>query len=1063
MADQPLVKQFVNLNLTGGINKKQDAHQLSNGQLITADNVIFGAVEGQVTKRYGCVSINPQGAPLQGGPFNALGIRDNIEPLILGANTLNRYNIERNLSTSIPTSTQGRLSVSQIVGSTGQTLDPWPPSDASTATDGQKYILVTWQEPNRLGALCYYGIQDLSSGSWIIPPKQIPILYSASGYTYKVSLRPSARYYNGNFYIFYLWNGTTSALVNASFLVYNILPLTDLANGMKAGTSSFSNFGGASAASLQNATGQFCYDVHIANGKFIVGQGPTDTSITPPFNYAYTYGTIAANGNTQNVASGTLKSINSLQTGVEGQLFYPRIAVRCDGPTTTPYAVAVGGNLVAISSANAQTSFGPLGSGGANQPTDILWDSSGNLVWLMQGTDGIASNFTILRWSISNNSFPSFTATLPVNAIVAQLLSRIFTTDNTDRYYAWIGQGGPSSDNVYTGAYLIEFDFVTRKSNVVCRTLYMENATMNQGDADTPCEVIRVPGTSRYVTFLSSALERAGNGTSFAYGALNRVEFNFAPSRGTQLLPLPTGGVLGAGAYSFYYDGNVLCEAGFSSAPTADAATSAILSSNLSALNPVVTSSSKGLAGGTSFVTASGYIEYYYLICFVRRDAYGNVYRSAPSPVITVPCPNAFNNVQFPAYNYNGGGNVMIEYYRSTQNVTGSHYFIGQVGNGKSWLDTIADGSTTPSNNTSITKNRLVYTDANELPNDPPPAIHHAAVSETRVYLIPADARNTVWFSKLFSSGRSVEFSADNVLSEGNNTALFTGVAVLDANVIVFKADQVLYFYGNGPDNTGNGSFSSFQKIATDVGCIDPASIVTIPAGILFRSRRGIELLNRSLQVSYVGAPIEPLLKTIPAFSSAVVVPKFMQVRFIPQTAGQPVLVFDYGHGRWSTFSNMSSLSAGLLNGNYWWISADGTKVYQETPDLYLDDGQPIVMTLETPEIPVGAAGTQGWGRAYRMALLGDFYSSHILSVSFAYDHQAAYTDTVQFDTSKGLISGDTVYQFRCSRLPRQVMQTLRLKITESGTLGQSCAISNIAFEVGAKNGLAKLSAQKTV
>jgi hypothetical protein len=97
------------------------------------------------------------------------------------------------------------------------------------------------------------------------------------------------------------------------------------------------------------------------------------------------------------------------------------------------------------------------------------------------------------------------------------------------------------------------------------------------------------------------------------------------------------------------------------------------------------------------------------------------------------------------------------------------------------------------------------------------------------------------------------------------------------------------------------------------------------------------------------------------------------------------------------------------------------------------------------------------------MALLGDYYSGHVLNVSFAYDHQPNYTDTVHFDTSTGLVTGDTVYQFRCSRLPRSVMQTLRIKITESGTVGQSCAISSIALEVGSKNGLAKLAAQKTV
>jgi hypothetical protein len=97
------------------------------------------------------------------------------------------------------------------------------------------------------------------------------------------------------------------------------------------------------------------------------------------------------------------------------------------------------------------------------------------------------------------------------------------------------------------------------------------------------------------------------------------------------------------------------------------------------------------------------------------------------------------------------------------------------------------------------------------------------------------------------------------------------------------------------------------------------------------------------------------------------------------------------------------------------------------------------------------------------MALLGDFFSEHTLQISFAYDHQVAYKDTVNFSTKSGLISGDTVYQFRCSRLPRSVMQALRLKIQDTANVGQSCAISNLVLEVASKNGLAHLSPAKTI
>jgi hypothetical protein len=434
------------------------------------------------------------------------------------------------------------------------------------------------------------------------------------------------------------------------------------------------------------------------------------------------------------------------------------------------------------------------------------------------------------------------------------------------------------------------------------------------------------------------------------------------------------------------------------------------------------------------------------------------------------------NAVTWPALTYNGGPNVMVEYYRSTQNVPGTYYFIGQVANGTSFNDTTPDGNTNPNGN-SITAHRTVYTSSGELPNDPPPAVHHAAVSETRVYLIPSDNRNVIWYSKQFSPGRTVEFCANLTMSEGLNSGQFTALAVLDDKLIIFKNDQILYTYGSGPDNGGSGgSFAPFVRIASDVGCIEAASVCVIPDGVVFKSRRGIELLTRSLQVQYIGGNVEPLVQTNGPLSSVVVMPNFTELRFIPsnasytstymgvtQTLAPSVLVYDYGGRRWSTYSNMASVQAVNISNEYWWISADGTLVNKETPGQYLDNGQPILMTLETPEIPCGNAGSQGWGRIYRMALLGDFYGNHTLQISFAYDHQTVYTDVTNFNTTSGLISGDTVYQFRCSRLPRSVMQALRLKIQDTANVGQSCAISNLVLEVASKNGLAHLAPAKTI
>lgn len=1068
----PLAKTFVGVNLTSGVNRKSDTHKLQNGELLTAENVSFSQVEGQICKRSGFKPVTPQGAPFQGGPFKALGCRDNIEPLILGANTLNKYNTAQNLSTSIPTPTQGRVDVNQIVGSTGQSKLPYPPIDSSTATDGTQYACVTWQEPNITGALMFYGVQDLSSGSWIIPPTPIVNQYAAMTfpqglntsitYSYVSHMSPKVQYSNGAFYISFLWcgqNGTGNTSYQSIVSFYS-LPLTNLAGGLAKVNFTY-RIDGATNVSNSTSPTNASYDFHTSGSIFIVAANSQNNTAQ----IIYNAGTITGGQLSANASGSVTLSFSGSQ----------RIACKCDGPAATPFLIA-GANGVAYGTPQGSFTTYRATTVGTPQnfPVDCMWAGNGDAVWI--GYNSSASFLQIvMMWVVpSTGASTKISFTGPIQTYFMQILSRMWMVAQNNKVYVWLGCAAPSSDSVYNSAFLVEYDFTALTATVVCRTLYLKNSHIMGGTQTFPTEVLKLPGSAQYVTFISSALEKVSDGFR-SYGALNRIQFNFAPARGPQIIPLPTGGNMICGAYPLYYDGATVCEAGFSSAPSADPMMQTTSTSVPPA--PFVSSETSGLDGGASAITPSGYIEYYYTMCLVRRDAYGNVYRSAPSTVVTVPCPNQYNSVAFAPTNYNQSGNVQIEYYRSTQGTPGTYYFLGQVANGLAYTDRKADGSTAPGQNNSITKNRTVYTNSGEVQNDPPPPVHHAAISETRMYVIPSDNRNLIWYSKQFSPGRTVEFAADLTMSEGQNSGQFTALAVLDDKLIIFKRDQVLYTYGNGPDNGGkNGAFAPFVKIASDVGCIEAASVCVIPDGVVFRSRRGIELLTRQLQVVYIGGNVEPLVQTNGPLSSVVLMPNFTELRFIPAqatatttyqgvTATIPtsVLVYEYLGKRWSTYTNMAATQAAAINADYWWISADGLLVNRETPGQYLDNGQNILMTLETPEIPCGSGGSQGWGRIYRMALLGDFFAAHKLLLSLAYDHQTNYTDTITFDTTSGLIPGDVVYQFRASRLPRSVLQTLRLKIQDTANTGQSCAISSLVLEVASKNGLAKLSPAKTL
>lgn len=1079
MANEGLPRRFLNVKLTGGVNKKSDSHQLQNGELLTADNVSFSTTPGQVRKRNGNKPVTPAGAPFQGAPFKALGMRDAKEPLILGQNVLNRYNYATALSTSLPTPTQGRLNLFSVVGSSGVTVNPCAPVNASMASDGSQYICVAWEERgNGTSSVLFYGVQDIGTGNWIISPTYMGGSDVASWtnppsghvYNYAGVSSPLVRYYNGAFYICYLWFGlyATGAGEIVTRIYARPLVTSNLAAGLQASTLvSVVNPAylppNNGSAPLPPAV-KTAYDVHIASNGTYVSASYQPSTGSPQV--VCSFGTMGAGIPTVFNPS---SSLNFTLTATGSAI--PRIAVRADGPAAYPFAIATNSEFFVVSSTYTFTStfFGsPLNP--VTAPVDCLW--VGNTPYMVatvqNSTQAVYYMFILALNPSTGVANGWYGLNTPLKGAPCEILSRLFLSPvNTNKLCFWVGEGGSSSDSIYSNAYLLETDrpdlVGSVNSRVVTRTLYpigkQSGAYITGGDRLFPTDVV-ASGTN-YVTMLSGLTEKGPVGT--AYGVLNRTEFEFVPTRAAQILPLPPGGNLIAGAYPLYYDGAQICEAGFSATPTCDVMQNTMLPA-LS--NPTVTNSGSGLSG----LPGGSGISYSYQVCFVRRDAYGNVYRSAPSPPIAIACPNAGNYVNFPAYSYTGGGYVTVEIYRNTQIAPGTHYFVSEVPIGAAYTDSAIDI-------TIAAGNQIIYTDAGELPNDPPPAVYHAAVGENRVYIIPADNRNLVLYSKKFAPGRTVEWNAALTLSEGQNAGLFTAVAVLDANIIIFKTNSILYTYGSGPDNTGaNGGFAPLQNLPSDVGCIDPASVAEIPEGIVFRSWRGIELLTRNLQVQYIGAPVESIVATNGPFSSAIVMPGQTQLRLVPAYAsyttpinGSPVtvapsvLVYDYAGNRWSTYSGMASVQAYKMINSYWWISADGLSVNNESVGQYLDNGAPYTMTLETPEIPVGEAGIQGWGRAYRLALLGDFYSAHTLNLSFCYDHAGTYTDTTTFNTSSGLISGDTVYQLRCSRLPRSVMQTVRIKITDSNTTGQSCAISNLVLEVGSKNGIAHLGPAKTV
>lgn len=311
-----------------------------------------------------------------------------------------------------------------------------------------------------------------------------------------------------------------------------------------------------------------------------------------------------------------------------------------------------------------------------------------------------------------------------------------------------------------------------------------------------------------------------------------------------------------------------------------------------------------------------------------------------------------------------------------------------------------------------IIGNNILYTTGGVIENIGPPATSILTLFQSRLFLVDAEDQNLLWFSKQVIEDTPVEMSdlftiyvAPTISAQGS-TGPITTLASLDDKLIIFKKDAMYYITGSGPDNTGaNNQYSEPVFITATVGCTNQHSVVFMPQGLMFQSDKGIWLLGRDLSTSYIGAPVEQYNDS--QVLSAINVPGTNQVRFTLDNG--ITLMYDYYYGQWGTFSGIAAVSSTLYQGLHTYINSIGA-VFQETPDKYMDGGNPVLMSFTTSWFNL--VGLQGYQRAYFFYLLGTYISPHklVLGISYDYNPYPTQQTTVSPINFNGPYGSDSLY-----------------------------------------------------
>lgn len=383
---------------------------------------------------------------------------------------------------------------------------------------------------------------------------------------------------------------------------------------------------------------------------------------------------------------------------------------------------------------------------------------------------------------------------------------------------------------------------------------------------------------------------------------------------------------------------------------------------------------------------------YYYVFTYEWTDNAGNLHRSAPSiPIVQVTTTSSSTNtiyvptdritykvapnpIRIVGYRYSVAQPVYYQ-FTSVTAPTANDTTVDYV----TFTDTLADNS--------ILGQTLLYTTGGVVEDIAAPASVASALFKNRLFLVDAEDRNLLWFSKQVIEAVPVEMSdlltifvAPTSGAQGS-TGPITALSAMDDKLIIFKSDAIYYITGTGPDNTGaNNDFSDPIYITSSVGCANPSSIVLMPNGIMFQSDKGIWLLGRDLNTTYIGAQVEQYNSN--TVQSAQSIPATNQVRFILDN--NVTLMYDYFYSQWGTHTNVFAISSTLYQGAHTYLNSFGG-VFKETPGFYLDGSNPVLMSFVTGWLNL--AGLQGYQRAFFFYLFGQYYSPHKLNVQIAYDY----------------------------------------------------------------------------
>lgn len=929
-----ITKTPININFAEGLDQKADPKQIPVGKFSVLNNRVFNKA-GLLSKRngFGSLPALPDDTTTYlttfGGNLTAIGT--SIKAYSQGSQSwINKGTFQPLTLKVLPV---GRSAINQI--------------QCDSVVASNNFVCTVFTQKTGSTSSYWYSIQDSNTGQYIVAQTLIPVVSGA------VTGSPRVFLLGGYFII--VFTNVISAVSHLQYIAIStssaqvVVTNTDIAAAyISATTLSWD-------AVVVGTNLYIAYNTTAGGQQIKITYLNTNFIVATPIAFASSIATIM--------------SMTADLTNPSQPIIY---AAFWDASGSTGNAIAVDQNLFKKMSATQWLASGSIDNvtcTAQNGILTIVYEVANNYSY----DSGIASNF--LKKNTITLPATVTTGTLGSAAVVLRsvgLASKGFLMSGL-MYMLTAYDGKASGIQAFQPTYFL----IDINGNAITKQAYANGG----GYLTLGLPQAQVVGTTVNIAYLFRDLIQSVNktqGAASSAGVYSQTGINLGSiTYGSETLSTVELGnnLLLSGGFLYAYDGNTLNEQNFHLYPDSIEATWSTTGGAIHAQ-----------PDGTTNTNA-----YFYQVIYQWTDAQGNIFNSAPSIPISVTTSGSGTsgsitvNIPTARISYKTGIKIVIfrwsvaqqEYFSVTSITTPT--LNDPTVDSIAFVDTLADAS--------IIGNSLIYTTGGVIEDTGGPPCTGLTIFDTRLWLIDAEDQNLLWFSKQVIEGTTVEMSdlLTDFIAPNAGTSTNTGplkcIFPMDDKIIFFKKDALYYKNGTGPDNTGlNSQFSQPIFITSTIGSENQNSIVFMPQGLLFQSDKGIWLLDRSLGTSYIGNPVEDSNSQI--VTSAVAIPATTHVRLTLNN--NTVLMYDYFFEQWGTFSNVDAVSSTLYQNLHTYVSPFGG-VAQETPGIYIDNGNPVLTNLATGWINIAAL--QGFQRIYYFYLLGQYFSPHKLNISIAYNY----------------------------------------------------------------------------